>query len=326
MTDEKMKAVVRYRYGGPEVLSLAEIERPVPGEGEVLVRVRCVSLNQSDWECLTGRPLYARLFGVFRPRFPVLGTDVTGTVEAVGRGVSRFAVGDPVYGDAIGINGALSEFAVIKERMLHPKPPGLSFDEASTVPQAGIIAIQGLRWGGELRPGQRVLINGGGGGSGMFAIQLAKRSGAIVTAVDNAGKLEHMRKLGADFVIDYREVDFARAGEQYDHILDLVATRSIFAIAPALRPGGSYVMVGGKMTSMLGALFFGPLVRLVTGKRLGVLAAEPLAPDYRTIATLLESREIRLVVGRTYPLEDAPAAISSVGEGRALGKIIIQVA
>lgn len=325
VTDETMKAVVRAKYGGPDVLSYMAIGKPVPGDDEVRIRVHSVSLNQSDWECLTGKPLYARIFGLFRPRFRILGTDVAGTVEAIGENVRRFAVGDAVYGDAMGINGALSEFAVLKEKMLHPKPSALSFDAVSTVPQAGSIAIQGLRWGGELQLGQRVLINGAGGGSGMFAIQLAKRMGAVVTGVDNERKLQHMRDLGADFVLDYRRVDFAQADEKYDHILDLVATRSVFAILRALRPGGTYAVVGGTMRGLLGTLFLGPLVGFFTGKKLGVLAAEPRVEDYEQLLSLLESGELKLTIDHTYRLEQAAAAIASVGRGQALGKVIVQV-
>lgn len=321
----KMKAVVRYEYGGPDVLKYTEIEKPVPRENEVLVRVKAVSLNQSDFEGLTGQPLYVRIFGLLRPKFPILGTDVAGVVEAVGRGVRGFSPGDEVYGDTLGGNGGLSEYCVARERAFYKKPPNLTFEQVATVPQAGIIAVQGLRWGGEIQEGQQVLINGGGGGSGLFAIQLAKRKGAIVTAVDNGGKLAHMRRLGADHVIDYRACDFTRTGATYDHILDLVATRSLFSIPRALGPGGSYVMVGGKVSCLLSSVVFGRLVGSLLGKKLGLLSATPCRDDLEEILLLLESKQLDLTVPRVYELEQAVEAIAALGLGEVLGKAVIRV-
>lgn len=320
-----MKAVVRYDYGSPEVLHVADVEKPVPQNDEVLVRVRAVSLNQSDYEGLTGKPFYVRIFGLFRPKFPILGTDVSGVVEAVGKDVQGFSPGDEVYGDTLGRNGGLSEYCAAPEKMFYKKPPGLTFEAVATVPQAGIIAVQGLRWGGEIQSGQHVLINGAGGGSGMFAIQLAKRMGAIVTGVDNGGKLAHMRRLGADHVIDYHTHDFTRAGATYDHILDLVATRSIFTIPRALRPGGSYVMVGGKMSCLLSTLLLGRLLGAFMGKKIGLLAASPSRQDLESILALLESKQIDLAIHKTYPLQEAASAVSALGRGEALGKAVIQV-
>jgi NADPH:quinone reductase-like Zn-dependent oxidoreductase len=246
-----MKAIVYDKYGSPDVLSFEEIEKPRPKDDEVLVKVAAVSLNTSDWECLCGRPAYARIFGLLRPRHRVLGSDVTGTVEAVGNNVNQLQVGDEVFGDTMGTFGGFAEYACVHEKVLMKKPSSLSFEQTATIPQAAIIALQGLRQGGELQPGQKVLINGAGGGSGMFAIQLAKLRGAEVTGVDNGNKLEHMRAMGADHVIDYTQVDFAKAGVKYDLILDLVGTRSAAAHNGALNRGGRYVIVGGTMASLL---------------------------------------------------------------------------
>ena len=242
-----MKAIVIEKYGMPEVMSEREVERPIPREHEVLIKVSAVSLNLSDWECLRGKPLYSRVWGLFSPRFRVLGSDLTGRVEAVGAQVTRFQPGDEVYGDSMGSFGGFAEYACAKEHMLHSKPPGLSFEEASTIPQAGIIAYQALSRGRKIFQDKKVLINGAGGGSGMFAIQMAKSWGALVTAVDSKKKQDHMLALGADLVIDYTAEDFTKSGKRYDFIVDLVGTRSVFAHARALNPGGIYQMAGGTM-------------------------------------------------------------------------------
>jgi NADPH:quinone reductase-like Zn-dependent oxidoreductase len=319
----RMKAVVFDQYGPPEVLRYCEVERPSPRKGEVLVRVRAVSLNQSDWEILRGTPAYVRIFGLREPRIRILGSDVTGIVEAVGSGVTKFIPGDEVYGDTMGTFGGFAEYAVIREKMLLKKPPTLSFEEVATVPQAGIIAVQGLRYGTGVKPGDHVLINGGGGGSGMFAIQLAKQLGALVTAVDNEKKQDHMRALGADHVIDYRRVDFAEAGERYDHILDLVGTRSPFVLRKALRPGGRYALVGGEMSSFLSVLFWGPLLGALSARKMGILSAEANEADLVSLLQGLTEARLRVTIDRIFPLEDTAAALRYLGEGRVLGKVLV---
>ena len=218
------------------------------------IKVAATSLNLSDWESLRGSPAYARIGGLRRPARRTLGSDIAGVVDRVGAGVTRFSPGDEVFGDNILLKGGFAEYAVAPETALALKPPGLSFVEASTIPQAGAISWQGMQRAGE---GRRVLINGAGGGSGSFAIQLAKRAGAHVTGVDNAGKLDFMRSVGADEVVDYREHDFTRTGERYDVILDLVAHRSVFAYRRALAPGGWYRCVGGSVPSVLRVLTAG---------------------------------------------------------------------
>ncbi len=318
-----MRAVVYDRYGPPEVLELAELERPVPARGEVLVRVESVSLNLSDWESLTGSPLYVRVFGIWRPRHRILGSDIAGCVEAVGPGVTELAPGDEVFGDALGTFGGFAEYACVPARVLMKKPAELSFDTVAAVPQAGIIALQGLRVAGELRPGQRVLINGAGGGSGMFAIQIAKRLGAEVTAVDSAEKLEHMQALGADHVVDYRRVDFTQTGERYDLVLDLVGTRSVFAHRRALRPGGTYAMVGGTMSALFQTLLLGPVVGRLSGTRICLLAAESRHEDLGTLLEWLKSGAVQVTFDRRFPLAQAADAVRYVGEGHSRGKVLV---
>ena len=227
-----MKAVTHDRYGGPEVLRIEDVPVPTPAEGQVRVRIRATSVNLSDWEGLTGSPGYARMGGLRRPRRRILGSDIAGVVDAVGPGVSRFREGDEVYGDNLALMGGFAEYAVAAESALVAKPAELSFVQASTIPQAGAIAVKGTA----RAAGGRVLVNGAGGGSGAFAIQLAKRAGAHVTAVDNATKLDFMRSVGADEVVDYRAEDFTRITPRFDLVLDLVAHRSVFAYRRALAP------------------------------------------------------------------------------------------
>src|SRR5829696_10326079 len=257
-----MRAVVYDRYGPPEVLRVGEVPMPSPATNQVLLRVVATSVNLSDWECLRGAPLYARLGGVRAPARRTLGSDVAGRVEAVGSGVTRFGVGDEVYGDNLQLKGGFAEYAVAPASALAHKPQELTFAEAAAIPQAAAIALRGTAG---VAGGQRVLINGAGGGSGSFAIQLAKRVGAHVTGVDNAGKLEFMRSLGADEVIDYRREDFTR-GQPYDLILDLVAHRSVFAYRRALVRGGRYRCVGGSLAAMLRVLTAGSLAGPLTGR------------------------------------------------------------
>lgn len=317
-----MRALVYDRYGGPEGLRLEEQPVPVPGQGEVLVRVRACSINLSDWECLTGRPLYGRISGLFRPGRRVLGSDIAGVVESVGEGVTDFVVGDEVVGDNLMKKGGFAEYALLPATTLANKPAALSFVQASTVPQAGAIAHQGTAG---IEPGQRVLINGAGGGSGAFAIQLAKQAGAHVTGVDNSDKLAHMAAVGADEVIDYRAVDFAKSGRTWDHILDLVATRSAHAVSKALPKGGRYWCVGGSVPTILrilvGGLVMGPVVK----KRIGVLAVNDGPQHFGPVLDLCAREKLDVHVHRTFSLEEAAEAMRMVGEGEALGKVVVEV-
>jgi NADPH:quinone reductase-like Zn-dependent oxidoreductase len=312
--------VVYDRYGPPDVLRVEEVPRPSPSANQVLVEVAATSVNLSDWECLRGTPLYARIGGLRAPAHRTLGSDVAGRVEAIGSGVTRFRPGDEVYGEIR--MGGFAEYAVASESALAHKPGKLTFAEASTLPQAGAIALQGTARVGS---GQRVLINGAGGGSGSFAIQLAKRAGAHVIGVDNAGKLEFMRSLGADEVIDYRSQDFTRV-EPSDHVLDLVAHRSVFAYRRALAPGGRYRCVGGSTRALLRVVTIGALLGRLTGRRLGVLVVKPGPAHFQPLAEVCLSGEVQIHIDRRFGLEEVPEALAYHGEGRALGKVVVEVA
>jgi NADPH:quinone reductase-like Zn-dependent oxidoreductase len=315
-----MKAVVYDEYGTPDVLRVDHLPVPVPGPGQVLVEVAATSVNLSDWECLLGSPLYARIGGLRSPARRTLGSDIAGRVEAVGSGVTRFAPGDEVYGDNLDLKGGFAEYALAPETALALKPSELTFAEASTIPQAGAIALQGTARAGE---GERVLVNGAGGGSGSFAIQLAKRSGAHVTGVDNASKLDLMRSLGADEVIDYGSDDFTRGHEPYDVILDLVARRSVFAYRRALAPGGRYRCAGGSTRALLRLATIGWLAGKVTRRSLGVLVVKTGPTHFEPVAALCVAGDVRVVIDRTFGLDEVPEALRRVGEGRALGKVVV---
>jgi NADPH:quinone reductase-like Zn-dependent oxidoreductase len=310
------------RYGPPSGLRLENLPVPTPRGTQVLVEVLATSVNLSDWESLVGSPAYARIGGLRRPRRRVLGSDIAGRVAAVGPGVTTFGVGDEVYGDNLGRKGGFAEFAVAPEAVLAHKPASLSFVEASTIPQAGAIALQGVAGAG---PGRRVLVNGGGGGTGTFAIQVARALGAHVTGVDNAAKLDHMRALGAHDVLDYRSDDFTRAGP-YDLVLDLVAQRSASDCRRALAPGGRYRCVGGPARTVLGVLFAGAVVGRLTGRRIGVLAVKAGPAHFEPLARMCADGEITIHVERTFSLGEVPEALAHVGEGRALGKVVVEVA
>ena len=315
-----MRAVVYDRYGPPESLRVDDVPTPSPTTNQVLLRVLATSVNLSDWESLRGAPLYARLGGLRAPARRTLGSDVAGRVEAVGSGVTRFRVGDEVYGDNLQLKGGFAEYAVAPESALAHKPEELTFAEASAIPQAAAIALRGTAG---VASGQRVLINGAGGGSGSFAIQLAKRAGAHVTGVDNAGKLDFMRSLGADHVIDYGSDDFPRPDEPYDLVLDLVAHRSPFACRRALAPHGRYWCVGGPVRTLLAIMTIGSIIGRLTRRRMGVLVV-PLGPRYFTPLTDLGvAGDIGIHIDRTFGLDEVPEALRYVGEGLAHGKVVV---
>jgi len=235
-----MKAIVNYKYGSPDVLRLEEVDKPTPTDDELLIKVYAVSVNRSDWEGLIGKPLYARIGGLRKPSEKILGSDVAGRVEIAGKNNTEFKPGDEVFGEMRNYRGGFAEYVCTSGKAWALKPAGMTFEQASAIPQSGVIALQGIRNKGQIQPGQKILINGAGGGAGTFAIQLAKRYGAEVTGVDNSGKLDFMRSLGADHVLDYTREDFTKNGKQYDFILDVIAYRSAFDYALALKPNGSY--------------------------------------------------------------------------------------
>lgn len=315
-----MKAVVYDRYGSSDVLHVEDVPVPLPAAGEVRVKVAATSVNRSDWECLRGSPAYARVGGLRSPARRTLGSDIAGVVDGVGEGVTRFRTGDEVYGDNLLRKGGFAEYALAPESALARKPAQLTFAEAATIPQAGAIALQGTE---RAMAGSRVLINGAGGGSGCFALQLAKRLGARVTGVDNAAKQEFMQSVGADHVIDYRQEDFTQTTQPYDLILDLVAHRSVFSYRRALAPGGTYRCVGGSTRTLVRVLTVGSVVGRLTGRSIGVLGVKEGPAHFEPLADLCVTGDVKIHIDRIFALHEVPAALAYVGEGRALGKVVV---
>ena len=320
-----MKAVVYTRYGPPDVLRLTDVETPVPRGDEVLVKVHAVALNGSDWETLRGKPAYSRIGGPFRPRHHILGSDIAGRVAATGPEATLFRPGDDVFADILSSMGGFAEYARVPQSALSRMPAGLSYEEAAALPQAGAIALQGIQDKGRVQPGQAVLINGAGGGSGMYAVQLAKLLGAEVTGVDNTGKLEFMRSLGADHVIDYTRENFTRDGRAYDLILDLAAYRSPLACRGSLHPGGRYLYVGGSVAALLQALLAWPLTGSAGSRKIRVLPVRLGVQHLAPLVELCQAGKIATVIDRRYPLGEVPQALRYMGEGNAKGKVIVIV-
>ncbi|WP_292735552.1 MULTISPECIES: NAD(P)-dependent alcohol dehydrogenase [Microbacterium] len=316
-----MRAVVYDAYGPPSNLRVEQVPVPRPAAGEVLVQLVATSVNLSDWETLRGDPFYARIGGLTRPVRRILGSDIAGMVVAIGRGVSRFAVGDEVYGDILERKGGFAEYAVAPESALARKPAQLSFAQAAAIPQPGEIAVEAMT---KARPGSRLLVNGAGGGSGAFLLQLAKAAGMHVTGVDNAGKLDFMRLMGADETIDYREQDFTRTGP-YDLVIDLVAYRSVFAYRRALAPGGRCFVVGGTTRVLIRMLTVGALVGLVSGTRLGALAVPTGPARFEPLAARCAAGEIQVPIDAEYNLVHTREALEHHGNGRALGKVVVRI-
>lgn len=320
-----MKAIVYYKYGPPDVLQLKEVAKPVPTDDEILIKVHAVSVNRSDWEGLIGKPFYARLGGLRKPHHPILGSDVAGRVERAGKNHHQFQPGEEVFGEMWDYHGGFAEYVCTRGKAWTLKPASLTFEQAAAIPQAGVIALQGIRNRGQIQPGQKVLINGAGGGAGSFAVQLAKLYGAEVTGVDNTGKLNFMRSLGADYVIDYTREDFTKDGKQYDLILDLIADRPVFAYKRALQPNGRYFAVGGTFATMMQVLLLGPRIRKTSGKDIRFLMVERNQEDLVSITELCEAGKIVPAIDRRFPLSKVPEALRYLGEGRAKGKIVITV-
>jgi NADPH:quinone reductase-like Zn-dependent oxidoreductase len=323
--EQAMKAVVYTQYGPPDVLRLADVQKPVPKDSEVLVRVHAVSLNATDWEVLRGKPLYSRIGGPFRPRHHILGSDIAGRVEAVGHAATLFRPGEDVFADILSYMGGFAEYVCVPESALARIPAGMTYEQAAALPQAGAIALQGIQGKGHVGPGHQVLINGAGGGSGMYAVQLAQLLGAEVTGVDNTEKLGFMRSLGAGHVIDYTREDFTRNERTYDLILDLAAHRSAFAYKGSLKPGGRYLYVGGSVATLLQILLIGPLIGAAGGKKVRLLAVRQGAQHLAPLVQLCQAGKIVTVIDRRYPLSEVPAALRYLGEGHAKGKIVVIV-
>jgi len=320
-----MKAIIYTKYGPPDVLQIAEVEKPTPKEDQVLIKVHAASINLSDWEGLRGKPLYARIGGLLKPGSKILGSDIAGRVEATGRNVRQFQPGDEVFGLMLDYSGGFAEYVCAPERVLALKPAGLTFEEAAAFPQAAVIALQAIRDKGQVQPGQKVLINGAGGGTGSFGIQLAKSYGAEVTGVDNTEKLDFMRSLGADHVIDYTREDFTKNGKRYDLVLDVIAHHSVFAYKRALKPNGRCFMVGGSMSTMFQVLLLGSRIGKAEGKSIRLLMVRPNTKDLLFMTGLYEARKVIPVIDRSFSLSEVPEALRYLGEGHAKGKVVITV-
>jgi len=335
-----MKAIVQDRYGPPDVLQVREIDEPSVGDDQVLVRVRATSLHADVWHAMRGVPYVLRIMGsgLRKPKHLVPGTDLAGNVESVGRNVTRFQAGDEVFGPTLSANlwrngSAYAEYAAVQEDRLQRKPANLTFEQAAAVLTSGPIAVQGIRDEGRVQPGQRVLINGAGGGVGTVAVQLAKAYGADVTAVDSTEKLDMLRSIGADNVADYTQEDFTRTGERYDLILDIAGTKPWSDVRRALTSEGTYVLIGHDQYGGSGHRWFGSL-----GRFFKLMVISPFVshlhpfrgtkdPGDRLVVLkeLIEAGKITPVIDRTFPLSDVPAAIRYLEEGRAQGKVVITV-
>ncbi|NOQ84101.1 MAG: zinc-binding dehydrogenase [Myxococcales bacterium] len=323
-----MKAIVYEKYGTPDVLRLDEVDKPVAGDDDVLVRIRAASLNPYDWHFLTGLPYVGRLsMGVLRPKCSRLGADLAGEVEAVGKNVTRFRPGDEVFGEIT--SGAFAEYAIVPEDSLAPKPTALTFQQAAAIPMVGFTALQGLRDLGRIGRGKTVLINGASGGVGTFAVQIAKSFGAEVTGACSAKNVELVLSLGADHVVDYTKQDFTRGGQRYDLMLDLIGNRSLSECRRALTPKGVYVSCFG----LPDRKWLGPMLRLLAmvvlspfvSQDLVTWVAKPTKEDLLELKELIEAQKVTPVIDRTYGLSEVPDAIRYLERGHARGKVVISV-
>jgi NADPH:quinone reductase-like Zn-dependent oxidoreductase len=320
-----MKAIVNTHYGPPDVLQLTEVAKPTPQDNEVLVKVHAASVNAGDWHLLRGKPFLMRLmgFGLLKPKHTILGSDIAGRVETVGRNVKQFQPGDEVFGN---IRGGFAEYVCARENALVLKPANISFEEAAAVPMAAVTALQGLREKGQIQPGQKVLINGASGGVGTFAVQIAKSFGACVTGVCSTRNVDMVRSIGADQVIDYTQADFTQNGQRYDLIIAVNGYHSISDYKRALNPEGTYVMSGGSNAQMFQAMLIGPWISRTGSKKMGFLGvAKVNQKDLVFMKELLEAGTVVPVIDRRYPLREIPEAIRYVEEGHAKGKVVITV-
>jgi NADPH:quinone reductase-like Zn-dependent oxidoreductase len=322
-----MKAIVCPKFGPPDVLKLEEVETPTPQENEVLVKIHASSLNSMDVEILRGKwqPFFMK-----KPRFKILGTDIAGKVHEIGSNIKQFQIGDEVFGDTSTIShSAFAEYVCVPEEKLRSKPENLTFEEAATIPQSAVAALQGLRNKKQIlrfKPEQKVLINGAGGGMGSFAVQIAKYFGAEVTAVDNSEKLDMLRSIGADHVIDYTQQDFTKSGKKYDMILDLQAHHSIFDYKRCLNPKGIYKIVGGSGKAILQFLFLGPFISLFGNKKMSIAVWRPnKKEDMDFILELIETGKVVPVIDKRYPLSKVPEAFKYFEEGHHKGKVVINM-
>src|SRR5438445_11495211 len=328
--DTHMKAMVYHTYGSPDVLKLEEVQKPVPQDDEVLVQVHATSVNAGDWHLLRAKPFLMRLmgYGLLKPKHTILGSDIAGRVEAVGRNVKQFQSGDEVFGNTAKYGfGGFAEYVSVPENALALKPTNISFEEAAAVPLAAVTALQGLRAKGQIQPGQKVLIYGASGGVGTFAVQIAKSFGAEVTGVCSTRNVDMVRSLGADQVIDYTLEDFTKNGQRYDFIFAVNGYHSIFDYKRALKPKGVYVFIGGSIAAMFQAMLLGPVISMTGRQKMASMGvAKPNQKDLVFMKELLEAGKVVPVIDRRYPLGETAQAIQYLEEGHAKGKVVITVA
>ncbi len=322
-----MKAIIAKKYGSPENLQLQEVEKPTPKVNEVLIKVHASSLNAADNEILRGSLIH-RMKSPLRPLHKIPGSDVAGTIESVGENAEKFQIGDEIVGDLFWHeHGAFAEYVCAPEELLTLKPSSMTFEEAATYPQAAVIALQSIRGKKQLQPGQQVLINGAGGGMGTFGLQIAKSYGAEVTGVDSAEKLDLLRSIGADHVMDYRQEDYTKTGHQYDMIVDTVANRSLSDYKRALTPDGLFVMIGGSRSTMFRAFVVAPLTMRNDSRHIGAnLWSTPYnKEDMDFLAELFDAGKVVPVIDKRYSLSEVPKALKYLEDGQALGKVVISM-
>ena len=327
-TATQMRAIVYHQYGSPDVLQLEEVQKPVPQDDEVLIKVYAAGANAGDWHLLRAQPFLMRFmgFGLLKPKHTILGSDIAGRVETVGRNVKQFQIGDEVFGNTAKSGfGGFAEYVSVPEHALVLKPTNLSFEEAAAVPQAALVALQGLRDKGRIKAGQKVLVYGASGGIGTFAVQITKAFGAEVTAVCSTRNLDIVRSIGADHVIDYTQEDFTRNGQRYDLILAVNGYHSISDYKRALHPEGVYVMTGGSNAQMFQAMLLGPLISMTGRQKMGNSTHKPNKKDLVFMKELLEAGKVVPVIDRRYPLGETAEAIRYLEEGHARGKVVITV-
>lgn len=321
-----MKAVILKEYGLPNVLEIGEVAKPVPNDKEVLLKIHSASINDWDWGLVRGKPFVIRLFfGLKKPKINIPGVDVSGKIEAVGDKVGSFKIGDDIYCDLSEFEcGGFAEYVCVPETIAYKKPSNISYNDASALPHAGLLALQGLVEKGKVKSGQSVLINGAGGGVGTLGIQILKSYGVRVTGVDTNEKLDLTKSLGFDSVMDYKKVDFTDTGDKYDLILDTKSNRSVFKYARSLKKNGTYITVGGSMYRLLEIALVGSLLSLFTGKKLSVLIHKP-NKDLDQISKLVEKGQISPVVDGPYSFDKIPKLIQYFGEGKHSGKIVVEI-
>jgi len=314
-----MKAIVYTKFGSPDVLKLKEVEKPTPKDNEILIKVHAASANAYDWRHLRADPFLIRLMGagLFKPKHRILGADIAGQVEVVGKNVKQFQPGDEVFGE--GSYGGFAEYVCVDENRFVQKPANLTFEEAAAAPMAALTALQGLRDKGQIQEGQKVLINGASGGVGTYAVQIAKSFRAVVTGVCSTAKMDLVRSLGADHVFDYTKEDVTKNGQQYDLIFDIAAYRSILKYKRILSPRGIYVLAGGSIARIFQLMF----MSMTGAKNMGLMVADVNQKDLLFIKELLEVGKVKSIIGKYYPLKETAEALRYLEEGHARGKVVI---